>query len=121
MLARRRPDLLNITLRNVATDRDTFLRYARTEVFGLVMLFHQKRDADAEAAMRDLAHELIDAALDCEGTSYLPYRLHATPEQFARAYPQAAAFFEAKRRHDPAEIFQNEFYRRYGRAQAEAP
>ena len=44
----------------------------------------------------------------------LPYRLHATKEQFEKAYPQARAFFAAKRRYDPDEIFQNEFYRKYG-------
>jgi hypothetical protein len=44
----------------------------------------------------------------------LPYRLHATPEQFARAYPQGADFFAAKRRYDPDELFQNEFYLKYG-------
>lgn len=114
VLLRHRPDLLNITLRNVAPDPDTLLRYAREEVFGVVMLFHQCRDAASETAMQALTRELIDAALAGGGTYYLPYRPHATRAQFARAYPMAAEFFALKRRHDPAEIFQNEFYRNYG-------
>jgi hypothetical protein len=44
---------------------------------------------------------------------YLPYRLHASVQQFHRAYPQAARFFELKRLHDPEETFQNLFYRTY--------
>jgi hypothetical protein len=32
---------------------------------------------------------LIDLALSNDGTYYLPYRLHATTDQFARAYPNA--------------------------------
>jgi hypothetical protein len=44
----------------------------------------------------------------------LPYRLHATPEQFRRAYPQAEEFFALKRKYDPEELFQNQFYRKYG-------
>ena len=121
VLLRRRPDLLNITVRNVAPDPDTVLRYAREEVFGLVMLFHQTRDEAAEAAMQALTRDLIEAALACGGTYYLPYRPHATLEQFVRAYPQAAAFFAQKRLHDPADVFQNRFYIKYGLPLVQTP
>ena len=47
------------------------------------------------------------------GRYYLPYRLHATIEQFNRAYPQAQQFFQLKRQYDPEELFQNEWYRKY--------
>ena len=43
ILFRRKPDLLNITVRSVQADADTALRFAREDVFGLVMLFHQHR------------------------------------------------------------------------------
>lgn len=49
--------------------------------------------------MEALTRELIDAALEHEGRYYLPYRLHATPEQFHRAYPQAREFFDLKRKY----------------------
>jgi FAD/FMN-containing dehydrogenase len=45
----------------------------------------------------------------------LPYRLHATREQFAQAYPQAREFFELKRKYDPDELFDNAFYNTYGK------
>jgi FAD/FMN-containing dehydrogenase len=112
--ARRETDLLNITVRTVERDGDTALAYAREPVFGLVMLFHQGRDGEAEAAMQALTRELIEAALSCGGTYYLPYRPHATREQFLRAYPQAEAFFVAKRLADPEGIFRNQFFERYG-------
>lgn len=60
-----------------------------------------------------LTQELIDAAIALKGHYYLPYRLHATRDQFQRAYPQAGDFFRWKRHFDPDEIFQNEFYRKY--------
>ena len=66
--------------------------------------------------MAAMTRELIDAALDLGGRYYLPYRLHATREQFQRAYPQADAFFALKRKYDPNEIFQNQFYLKYGLA-----
>ncbi|HEY6137742.1 MAG TPA: FAD-binding oxidoreductase, partial [Thermoanaerobaculia bacterium] len=65
--------------------------------------------------MERLTQQLIDAALAAGGTYYLPYRLHATPEQLARAYPMIGAFFAEKRRVDPEGIFTNSWYRRYGR------
>ncbi len=109
-----RPQLLNVTIRNVKPDHDTFLRYAPEEVFGFVLLFHQARDDSAEAAMKVMTRELIDAALACGGRYYLPYRPHATREQFLRAYPQAPEFFAHKARYDPHGVFENQFYLNYG-------
>ena len=109
------PDLLNITVRNVKPDRSTFLRYAREEVFGLVMLFHQRRGSSAdEERMIRYTQRLVDAALACGGTYYLPYRLHARRDQFARAYPMSDRFFALKRRYDPHGLFQNHFFQNYG-------
>jgi FAD/FMN-containing dehydrogenase len=110
-----RADLLNVTVRSVERDTDSALAYAREPMFGLVMLFHQGRDEASERAMEALTGKLIEAALACGGTYYLPYRPHATREQFARAYPQAEAFFAAKRDLDRADVFQNQFYQKYGR------
>jgi FAD/FMN-containing dehydrogenase len=107
-------DLLNVTVRNVHTDSDAFLRYADQNMFAFVMLFNQERTGSANAEMEALTRELIDAALACSGRYYLPYRLHATHEQFHRAYPRAGAFFGKKRVYDPDEVFQNQFYARYG-------
>lgn len=107
-------DLLNVTIREVRTDHDAFLRYADCDMFALVMLFNQPRAPAAEPQMQTLTRALIDAALECGGRYYLPYRLHATPEQFHRAYPQAKEFFERKRAHDPEGLFDNQFYRTYG-------
>lgn len=107
-------NLLNVTVRSIETDTDTQLRYATEPVFSFVMLFQQRRDEAGEAAMELMTRELIDAALEVGGRYYLPYRLHATRDQFRRAYPQSDAFFALKRRYDPTELFQNEFYLKYG-------
>ena len=107
-------DLLNVTVRHVNRDVDTFLRFADQQMFAFVMLFVQQTGDEAEQQMRALTKELIDAALDHGGRYYLPYRLHATAEQFHRAYPQAKRFFELKRSYDPDELFQNRFYSEYG-------
>ena len=114
ILREERPDLLNITVRKVKADQETRLAYAREDVFGLVMYFHQSLAVASDDRMAIFTRKMIDAALACGGTYYLPYRPHATREQFERAYPQARAFFLAKAKYDPNGIFQNEFYLRYG-------
>lgn len=109
-----RADLLNVTIRFVAPDQESFLRYADQDLFALVMLFNQPRTQQADQQMARMTGELIDASLAAGGRYYLPYRLHATFEQFHRAYPQAQQFFKLKRQYDPEELFQNEWYRKYG-------
>ncbi len=108
-------NLLNVTVRSMERDDDSFLRYADQRMFSLVMLFNQPRTPEGEAQMEALTRKLIDASLAAGGRYYLPYRLHATREQFQRAYPQAAEFFRRKLQHDPDELFQNQFYLKYGR------
>jgi FAD/FMN-containing dehydrogenase len=106
-------DLLNATVRHVMQDDDTFLRYADRDMFAIVMLFNQPRTSEGDKTMEAMTRELIDAALRLGGRYYLPYRLHATPNQLHAAYPQASRFFDLKRRYDPGETFQNSFYVRY--------
>lgn len=83
-------------------------------MLAFVMLFVQQATDAGERDMRALATDLIGAVLEHQGCYYLPHRLHATPEQLHRAYPQGRQFFELKRKYDPAELFQNRFYIEYG-------
>ena len=106
-------DLLNVTVRSVDVDRDTFLRYADEPLFAFVMLFNQARSRAGDEAMEEMTKELIDAAIAAGGRYYLPYRLHASVEQFEKAYPQAKAFLKLKQKYDPQGIFQNQFYSKY--------
>ncbi|MBM3997710.1 MAG: FAD-binding oxidoreductase [Planctomycetes bacterium] len=106
-------DLLNVTVRDVRSDGGTFFRYADREMFALVMLFNQPRTQAADLAMQVFTRAMIDAALDCGGRYYLPYRLHASEEQFRRAYPRGEEFFAKKREFDPDGLFINQFYLKY--------
>jgi len=108
-------DLLNVTVREVQTDNDTFLRYADQPVIAFVMFFSQRRTTSADQDMEQLTRELIDAALRSGGRYYLPYRLHASGEEFRAAYPQAEDFFQLKRKYDPDSLFENEFYVKYAK------
>ena len=106
-------DLLNVTLRPVKQDDDTTLAYARRDEIGLVMLFRYAATPESDAAMRTLTQRLIDEALACEGSYYLPYRPHATVQQFRRAYPRCDEFYALKQKYDPDKVFENSFYCEY--------
>ena len=69
-------DLLNITIRNVYPDTDSFLHYADEEMFAFVMLFNQRIDTEHEIEMRALSNSLARLTHSLDGTYYLPYRLH---------------------------------------------
>ena len=106
-------ELLNVTLRYVAPDPDAMLSYATEPRIAAVMLFSQEMTARAEGDMARMTAALIDRVLDIGGSYYLPYRLHATGAQFARAYPGATAFAGQKRALDPRLILRNALWDKY--------
>ena len=106
-------DLLNITIRGVHQDNDSYLNYARENVFGFVLLFNQKKTDKQEVEMKKLTNKLVEVALKNEGTYYLPYRLHIDKDKMRKSYPNADVFFQLKLKYDPDELFNNKFYQYY--------
>lgn len=107
-------ELLNVTLRWVERDPEAMLSYAPAGPrIAAVMLFSQEMTARAEADMARMTRDLIAAVAGIGGAYYLPYRLHATAEQFTAVYPRAAEFAALKRRHDPGLRFRNALWDRY--------
>ena len=113
ILPNKQIDLLNITIRGVNKDSDSYLNYARKNVFGFVFLFNQKKNEKDEEAMKKLTQQLVTVAIKYEGTYYLPYRLHIDKGTFRNVYPQGEEFFKLKLKYDPNEIFKNKFYEHY--------
>jgi len=62
-----------------------------------------------------MTERLIDAAINLGGAFYLPYRLHARPDQLASAYPKAAQFAARKRTYDPRLLFRHTLWDAYFR------
>lgn len=106
-------DLLNITIRGVYKDNDSYLNYAKENVFGFVLLFNQVKNKKSEEEMKKLTKQLIEIAVKMEGTYYLPYRLHIDKKTFNKVYPKGEEFFKLKLKYDPNEIFKNKFYEHY--------
>ncbi|MGL4237685.1 FAD-binding protein [Tabrizicola sp.] len=107
-------ELLNITLRYVAQDPTALLSYAPDGPrIASVLLFSQEMTARGEADMARMTQEMIEAVLAIGGSYYLPYRLHATQDQFARCYAQSADFAVLKRQVDPGLRFRNALWDTY--------
>ena len=105
--------VLNVSIRHSPADGVSALPWAKEEVFAFVIYFKQGTHA---AALEEVGHwtrGLIGLALAHEGRYYLPYQLHATAQQFERAYPEAPALRRLKSAVDPADKFSNELWARY--------
>ena len=106
-------ELLNITLRYVAPDNEAMLSYAPVDRIACVMLFSQEMTVRGEADMARMTRDLIQGTADLGGAYYLPYRLHATQDQFIENYPAATEFAAAKRTLDPQLTFRNALWDTY--------
>lgn len=106
-------DMLNVTIRHVGQDDESWLSYAPVPRLAAVMSFSQEMSVRAEADMARLTQALIERMIAIGGSYYLPYRPHAAPDQFLRAYPRAAEFAAAKRRLDPNLTLRNALWDRY--------
>lgn len=113
ILRRHRTGALNVSIRHARADTTSLLAWAPVEVFCFVLYHKQRVTESASRAVKGWTREPVDAALRNGGRYYLPYRLHATPDQFARAYPEAAAFAAFKKRVDPRNRLRNLLWDRY--------
>lgn len=105
--------LLYGTVRMVETDNESVLAWAREPVACIVFNFHVRH---CEAGVAELAatyRRVVDMAAGLGGTFYLTYHRFATREQTKRCHPRLVECLRAKRRHDPRELFQSDWYRHH--------
>jgi len=105
--------VLNVSVRHSPPDATCLLPWAKEEVFSFVLYYKQRTGAAHQRRAGAWTRAMIDTALRFGGRYYLPYQLHATREQFERAYPEVAALRSVKRSNDPAGKFSNSLWARY--------
>jgi FAD/FMN-containing dehydrogenase len=106
-------NLIYGTIRLIRRDEETFLAWAREDFACIVMnLRVEHSDAGLQRAAVEF-QRLIDLALGQDGSYFLTYHRWARKDQVLKAYPQFPEFLKLKRRYDPAERFQSEWYRHY--------
>jgi FAD/FMN-containing dehydrogenase len=108
-------DLIYGTIRLTERDTETMLAWAKQPYACIIFNIHVMPDAAGiEKAKQDF-RRLIDLGLSYGGSYYLTYHRWAERRQVAAAYPQFAEFLRLKRRFDPTEVFQSDWYRHYRR------
>ena len=83
---------VNVSIRHSPVDQLTLMAWAKETVFSFVVYYKQGVSNAAQQSVAQWTRSMIDLALSLKGTYYLPYQLHATLEQFRRAYPQEERF-----------------------------
>jgi FAD/FMN-containing dehydrogenase/uncharacterized membrane protein YhaH (DUF805 family) len=110
---RHKVNVINVSVRHAHEDDGSLLAWAKEEVFAFVIWYKQYTDKAEKGKVAVWTRELIDAAAVYSGSYYLPYQVHATAEQFHRAYPNAEKLIDLKRQLDPDYKFRNVIWDTY--------
>jgi len=106
-------DLIYGTIRLIEQDRETVLAWAREPWACVIFNLHAVHTPVGLARVADDLRRVIDIAASHGGSYFLTYHRHARREQVERCHPRLVEFLRAKRRHDPDDTFQSEWYRHY--------
>lgn len=99
--------------RLIEKDDESFLAWAKEPYACVIFNLHVVHTPQGlEKAARDFRH-LIDRGIQYGGSYYLTYHRWATPRQVETCYPQFPEFLRLKKKYDPAERFQSDWYRHY--------
>lgn len=115
VLRAHRANVIYGTVRLIERDDETRLAWARKRWACIVFNLHVDHTPGAIDAAAETFRALIDLAIAHSGSYYLTYHRWARPDQVLRCYPKFREFLDAKRRYDPEQRFQSEWYRHYRR------
>jgi FAD/FMN-containing dehydrogenase len=106
-------DLIYGTIRLIERDGESQLAWAREPWACVIFNLHVVHTPDGLARAGEAFRRLIDHGLRQGGSYFLTYHRWATRRQVEAAHPRFVEFLRAKRRHDPQERFQSDWYRHY--------
>jgi FAD/FMN-containing dehydrogenase len=112
-LRRRRTPVIYGTIRLIERDDESVLAWAREPWACIIFNLCVRHDADGISAAAEAFRALIDCAAACGGSYFPTYHRWASREQVEKCHPALVRFLRAKRRLDPAERFQSDWYRHY--------
>jgi FAD/FMN-containing dehydrogenase len=101
------------TVRLIERDVDALLAWAREPWACVIVNICTKRTPAGIARSAEAFRGLIDLAASFGGSYFPTYHRWATVEQLLACHPAFPEFVAAKRRHDPSEVFQNDWWRHY--------
>jgi len=104
-------NLLGVTLRYVKANNETALSYApKADAFAVILYFNEICSADGRAKADKLINQLVQLAVNCDGTFYLTYARDLEMDCLRKAYSGVDAFFQEKHAVDPENRFTSRFF-----------
>jgi hypothetical protein len=107
--------IIGATVRLVEADRETFLAWATKPYACLLLHIHIEHTTGGVIRGADALRRLVDTALRHRGTYVPTYHRYALQRQVQACFPQLPDFIRLKRKYDPDEVYQSEWYRHYKR------
>ena len=101
------------TVRLIERDDESFLPWAQQPYACTIFNLHTVHSPEGLKRSEYAFRRLIDMAARRGGTYYLTYHRYATRGQVESCYPKFAEFLRLKKKYDPEERFQSDWYRHY--------
>jgi len=101
------------TIRFIEKDTESFLAWAREPSVCIVCNLHVRHTETGKKKAVEDFRRIIDRAIEHGGRYYLTYHRWATRKQVETCYPQFVDFLRLKKKYDPQERFQSDWYRHY--------
>jgi FAD/FMN-containing dehydrogenase len=114
-------DLIYGTIRLIERDGESFLPWAKQDYACVIFNLHTALTPDGIEATAFAFRRLIDMATVRNGSYYLTYSKAASAHQVRACHPNFERFLDAKRRLDPQQRFQSNWYRHYRDLLAASP
>jgi FAD/FMN-containing dehydrogenase len=108
-----RVELIYGTVRLIERDDESFLPWAKQPYACTIFNLHVVHSPAGIQHSAEAFTRLINMAARRGGSYYLTYHRYASRKQVETCYPQFAEFLRLKRKYDPGERFQSNWYRHY--------
>jgi FAD/FMN-containing dehydrogenase len=106
-------DVIYGTVRLIERDDESFLAWAREPWACVVLNLCVEHNPAGKERAASAFRALIDLAVERGGSYFLTYHRWARRDQVEACHPRLRPFLEEKRRRDPEERFQSDWYRHY--------
>ncbi len=110
---RNKADIIYGTIRLIEKDDESFLAWAKKPYACVIFNLHVVHTPEGIRRATQAFRRLIDLGIKHGGSYFPTYHRYATRRQVESCFPQFQEFLKLKRKYDPAEVFQSDWYRHY--------
>lgn len=112
-LSKNKINIIYGTVRLIQKDEESFLAWAKQDYVCIIFNIHTIHTPTEINRSAAAFRKLIDIAVNFGGSYFLTYHKYATKQQVLACYPQFPKFLKLKRKWDPQEVFQSNWYLHY--------